>query len=226
MSHDLYFIPVLAKALSKADVQKSLDNAFYLIERLGHQRLYAEGYHNFRRFMSELFARRQLLEEQTVRTAMLNHIESTFTETKVCALLEQIQKDKSHRFRQEYEALCREFELCTEKTLIPTIRVLYNGREFQQVSFAKRPGRRMVYEISPGHYTLKLDSGLVIWEGRLNASDLMWKQAFGEKDLELAAETVEIHRRPVREIQVPDAAMILQTFAGLEVGSLGIELIR
>jgi len=226
MSHNLYFIPILAKALTQADVRKSLDNAFALIERLGHQQIYQEGYRNFCRFMSESFAHRQLLDEQTVRAALLRHIESTTAETKVCDLLDQIQKDKSLRFKEEHEALYREFELCTERTWIPTFHVICNGRELKRMSFPIKPGRRTVDAISPGHYTLKLDSGLVVWEGQLNARDLIWTQAFGEKDLELVAETIEIRHRPVREIQVPEAAMILRTFAGLEAGSLEIELTR
>jgi len=224
MSHNLYFIPILAKALTQADARKSLDNAFALIERLGHQELYAEGYRNFRQFMSESFKYRQLLDEQAVRAAMLSHIESTAAETKVRDFLDQIQKDKSLRFKEEHEALCREFDLCTQRTRIPTIQVICNGRELEQVSFPTQPGRRTVDGISPGHYVLKLDSGLVIWDGRLNAPDLVWTQALGERDLELAAETIEIRSRPVREIQVPEAAMILRTFAALEAGSLEIEL--
>jgi len=226
MSHNLYFIPILAKALTQADVRKSLDNAFALIERLGHQELYAEGYRNFHQFMSESFKYRQLLDEQAVRAALLSHIESTAAETKVRDFLDQIQKDKSLRFKEEHEALCRELELCTERTWIPTFHVICNGRELDQVSFPTQPGRRTVDGISPGHYVLKLDSGLVIWDGRLNARDLIWTQAFGERNLELAAETIEIRRRPVRVIQVPEAAMILRTFAALEVGSLEIELTR
>ena len=192
MSHNLYFIPILAKELAKADLEKSLDSAFALIEQLGRQQIYTEGYRNFCRFMSESFARRQQVDEQTVRNAMLSHVESTATETKVCDLHDQIQKDKSLRFKEEHEALCREFELSTERIWIPTFHVICNGRELEQVNFPPQPGCQTVEEISPGHYTLKLDSGLVVWEGQLNARDLIWTQAFGERDLELPGAVIEI----------------------------------
>ena len=92
-----------------------------------------------------------------------------------------------------------------------------------QVSLPTKPAHRTVDGIHPGLYTLKLDSGMVIWEGQLSARDLIWAEAFGGKNLDLAAETFDIRRRPARKIEVSEAAVTLRTFAGLETGSLEIE---
>ncbi|MHC4165378.1 MAG: hypothetical protein ACYSWQ_00270 [Planctomycetota bacterium] len=226
MSVELYFVPILAKALAQPDVHQSLKNAFALIERLGHQERHAEGHGNFWRFMSESHSRRQLLNEQTIRAAILRIAEGTYPEIEGGAEPGPMEKDQSRLLENEYDALCQEFSRIAPKARAPVVRILCNGLEIGQVSMPTKPGRQTVDGINPGHYTLKLDCGLVIWEGQLSARDLIWTQAYGERCIELAAETTEIGRQPTREIQIPEVAVTLRTFAGLETGSLEIELSR
>ncbi|MHC4116582.1 MAG: hypothetical protein ACYSWO_03635 [Planctomycetota bacterium] len=224
MSLELYFVPILAKALARPDVKKSLEEAFAAIKRLGHQKDYTEGFRNFCRFMSESDSRRQLLNEQAIRTAILRYAESTCPEAEVWEELCPIEKDQNPQFRNEYAALRQEFSLSARGIPVPIIQVLCDGKALAQVRFPTRPARRIIDSVKPGLYTLKLNCGLVIWEGQLCTRDLIWTQAYRGKNLKLAAETSDIRRRPVREIQVPEAAIIMRTFACLETGSLEIEL--
>lgn len=224
MSRELYFVPILTKALAEPDVKRSLENAFASIQLLGHQKRYAEGYHNFCKFMSESYWRRQLLNEQAIRMVILKCAEGTSAEMRGWEELAPIEKGQVLRFRNEHEALCQEFGRFATGARAPVVQVLCNGRKLGQVSFSTKAGRRTLDGINPGHYSLKLDSGLVIWEGQLYARDLIWTEAFGGKNLNLAAETSDIRRLPAREVEVPEAALTLRTFAGLETGSLEIEL--
>jgi len=224
MSLELYFVSILEKALTQTDVKKSLEDAFAAIEQMGDQKGYAEGYYNFCRFMSESCRRRQLLNEQVNRTAFLRYAERTCPEAEVWEELGPKAKDQRPRFTNEYEALRREFDRSARGTPVPIVLVLCDGRELAQVRFPTKPARQTVDSIAPGLYTLQLDCGLAIWEGQLYPRDLIWTQAYRRKNLKLAAETSDIQRRPVREVQIPEAAMILRTFAGLETGSLEIEL--
>ena len=77
--------------------------------------------------------------------------------------------------------------------------------------------------IRPGRYRLKLETGLVLWEGRLAERDLVWSQAFPGQALRLAADTEESAQRPTREVGLLEGAVVLRVFAGVEAGTMEIE---
>jgi hypothetical protein len=54
MSKDLYFIPILARALEQDDVQAACKTAFRTIDALGQQPAYRQGYYQFRQFMDDV----------------------------------------------------------------------------------------------------------------------------------------------------------------------------
>lgn len=224
MNPGLYFVPILAKAVAQPNTKKSLEEAFTEIQRLRYRKNYAEGFHNFCRFMSESYRRRQLLNEQVIRTAILQWADGKGPQVYDWEEPVPMEKDQLLSFRREYETLRQEFSRSTRETRAPIVLVLCEGRELMHVRFPKRPTRQNVDGIAPGYYTLKLDCGLVLWEGKFHSRDLIWTQAYRGKNLKLAAETSDIRRQPVREIRIPEAAVILRTFAGVETGSLEIEL--
>ena len=51
MANELYFIPILAKALRQSDPKAAFLDAFDTIKTLGSEPEYQEGYHQFIRFM-------------------------------------------------------------------------------------------------------------------------------------------------------------------------------
>ena len=85
-------------------------------------------------------------------------------------------------------------------------------------------GCRHVENVIPGKYTVKLDIGMTVWEGELTARNLLWSEAFREKDLQVAAQTMDLHQQPRKEIVLLDGALSIRVFAGIESGSIEIEL--
>jgi len=78
----------------------------------------------------------------------------------------------------------------------------------------------------PGNYVLKLlNTGWTIWHGELTARELIRMEAFGDRDLRLAA-GVRKGRPTDKKDLLNNREVILRTFAGIESGSIEIELAR
>ena len=221
MSHELFFIPILAEALGSPDVRQALEDAFAAIEQRAGEGDYQEGYRNFQTFMLEIEARRQVLQEQDVRMALLMSAADASAATPERETIMGPEIRRSPELRAQYDALC---EALSPYLRVPVFQLLRDGRPMGPVSFETGAGRRAIDDIRPGRYTLQIDTGLVLWEGELTARDLIWTEAFGGRSLELAAESGEIRRRPARTIHVPESGVILRIFPGIESGSLEIEL--
>ena len=58
--------------------------------------------------------------------------------------------------------------------------------------------------LRPGSYILRLETGQVLWQGELSMADLLWRHAFPEDTLPLAAETDEAIVRSSREFDLLD----------------------
>ena len=226
MNEDLYFIPVLDKAFREAEPEAALKNAFDKIERLGKQKQYREGFSNFRRFMGQVCKYQELWERDSIRQLIAEIATGTFegTEKEKQAALKSIM---SHpEFKAKYEAVCREVGEDSGKRTTAVIQVFCEKRLIGKMTFREALDRKSIEGIFPGRYTLKLDIGRVIWEGNLTGKDLIWTEAFGTRKLDLAAETEDIEKQPVRKIVLLGGDVILRTFAGVESGSIEVELTK
>ena len=221
MNLDLYFVPILALALRGADRGESLEKAFGAIERLGQEPGYEEGYGNFCRFMAEIWAHRQLLDEHDRRMAGLELATGAPIEAEERESLLSKLAEAAPWLMDEYEALC---QACKPRSRALTLQLLRDGRQIAELTFEPARGRRLVDDICPGHHALRLDTGLVLWEGTLATVDLVWTEAFKGEGLALAAEAGQVHRRPSGEERIPDTKLVLRIFPGIESGSIGIEL--
>ena len=223
MSHELFFIPILARALSDPDVQQALADAFTTIERLQHEEGYQEGYRNFETFVAEVHARQQMVHEHDIRMALLIRTAGASAETQQWEQILASEIRRSPWLRAENDTLG---ELFRPLRRVAVLQLLRDGRQIAEVSFETIPGRHAIADIRPGRYALRLDTGLILWEGELTAKNLIWGQAFGGRSLELAAEAGEIQHRPPDTIPVSQAGVTLWLLPGLESGSLEIELSR
>jgi len=221
MNHNLYFVPILAQALEEPDRGASLRKAFETIERLGQEPGYQEGYRNFCQFMAEILMHRRLLDEHDLRMVALERVTDSPSEVKRSEPLLAQLLGRGRWLKDEYEALA---QTCKARPEGFALQLLVGGRSIAELTFETARGRRTVNAVRPGHYVLRLDTGLVLWEETLSAADLLWTEAFGGKELALAAEAGQVRRRPSRELKIPNTGLILRTFPGIECGSLEIEL--
>ena len=227
MDDSLYFVTMLVEALRQPEPQRSLQEAFVQIERMGDQKRHSEGLLNFRRFMDIACSHADMVDLDAARELIAELATGALEgEEQEAGLVNMIE---SHPvWKAEYEEMCA--ELVGQAPLdesMPIIGVFGREGKVGEMVFERVPGRASLEGILPGLCVLKLlNTGWVLWEGELTARDLIWTAAYGARDLKLAAQTGGARRRPTHRSVLPERHLILRTFAGLEHGTIELELTR
>jgi len=130
------------------------------------------------------------------------------------------------QWEREYKRLCQE---CDGVDLIGVLPSLVVKREEQivgHITLKPNARRGSIGGVSPGTYSLELDSGRVIWKEELSERHLLWRAAFPGRPLDLAADSEAgvVGGTPVEQISVLDGQLQLSIFPSLESGRIEIEL--
>jgi len=227
--NNLYFIPILAKAFEGPDRATAFKNALSEIIRLGESPEYKKGFEQFEQFVasglqslsedSEDFARLRDFVFQRVITMLASDTFDGPEEVRN-SLIKRIQAnpDLARRYQELLEELSPDNE--------PPLEVeLYKNN--QLLSTQPLPSEQQsVYfdQIEPGNYSIRLSNGRVLWEGDIEAKDVIWELAYPEKEYPMAAATQKDEGNKTKSIKLLDGEMALNLYAGLESG--GIELFR
>lgn len=226
MNDSLYFLAILAEALGQPEAARSLEIALTQIKRKGRQQRYGEGFSNFRCFMTAICSHAEELDLDVVRELIAERATDALEDTEQERTLPRILR--SHpQWKLEYEQLRAEQTDLSLARESPVVGVLGSAGKIGEMVVPHVPGRACLDGISPGVCVLKLlNTGRILWQGELTARDLVWTAAYGDRALELAAQTGAGERRPTRKWALPDKKMVLRTFAGPEQGMIEIELTR
>lgn len=225
MNESLYFIPIIEAALRKAGSAAALIKAFDEIQRKGRQKRYREGFRNFELFMDLAYRHYQIINEGCLGELMVQLAAGTIeaTELEKELLLSVISSDS--KLQSQYQQIISASRQ-DDAIAYPIIELHTEKKMAGQITFAREQSRGYIRNLCPGQYTLKLaNTNRVIWKGHLTGKDLLWFQAYGTAALELAAETEGVRRKVTHEITLPNAGIIMRSFAGIESGSIEIELI-
>ena len=224
MSANLYFINIIAKALQESNAEKALKKAFRKIKLWGSEERYAEGFENFELFMQEAYDRHRITATDYVRELMIQRrtdmLEGLAREKE--SLLDII--DLFPEVKMQFEAICR---MAAKENLggaFPVIEVSSDQGIVIEKTFNTVPGCGSFAGISPGGYRVKLvNTGWIIWEGKLTGRELIWPKG---DNLLVAAKTRDVQIPHSRKEVLLDGDMVLCTYAGIESGSISIELTR
>ena len=229
MNQDLYFVPMIARALEQADHADALGRAFAEIEELGRLPAYSRGFENFHRFMPEV-RRHSASDElhqvdvESIRALLVELATDTFDGD---AGERQAVLDLIHsvpRLQAEYERLSSTVGPHGGKVKTTTLNLLKGAELLTRIEFDRERPRASAGRVLPGDYSLALETGRVIWEGHLAARDLLWSAAFPERALDLAADTGERPTTTTHEEHLLGGDLILRVFPGLESGRIEVEL--
>jgi hypothetical protein len=227
MSDGLYFIPIIERALEEPDVAAALEKAFCEIEIKGAQERYVEGCRNFELFMDIACSHHEVVVSSCVRRLIVEMGMGTFGgNEQERRLLLDIVKSRPD-WEEEYEAFCRQYapEIPVQSQRA-AIQVSHNGRVIGELVLDNVPGCKWMGGIVPGHYVLKLlNTGWTIWRGELTAPELILGEAFRDRDLRLAAGEGEEQPTGEKDL-LNNGEILLRTYAGIESGSIEIELVR
>lgn len=166
MNDDLYFIPILAKALEQSDVATALQTGFAEIEKVGAQPRYQRGYQQFLRFMQEASHGnpRQIAEEA------LRRFDREFERPQVLELM--LEKDGNLVAKLSLDAASPpHFRLKpgTYCLRCDTGRVLWEGRLVDSdLLWAKAfPGQPLKMAADTGHNRAKPTQSIALLHGAL-----------------------------------------------------------
>lgn len=222
MNEPLYFIPCLIEALEGSDIKTSLKSAFREITQKGAQSQYAAGFQNFAHFMDEACLRHNTIETNITRELIVLLATGAFDGIPEENRTALNRISSCSQWKAEQQAFFREAGECPGQLLTPAIQIL-RGEQLIREVMMRREGE-YIDGIVAGQYTVKLDIGMVIWEGELTAKDLLWAEAFTARDLDLAAETPGMEQQSTREMVLLDGALIIRVFAGIESGFIEVGL--
>ena len=227
--HNLYFIPLLAKAFEGPDRATAFKNALSEIIRLGKSTEYKKGFEQFEQFVasglqglpedSDDYTRLRDMLLQRLLTMLATDTFDGPEEVRK-SLIKRIQSnpDLAHRYQELLEELSPENEPPLEVELYKNDQLLGAQplpSEQQGVSFD---------QIEPGNYSIRLSNGRVLWEDKIEAKDVIWALAYPEKEYPMAAATEKDESNRTKSIKLLDGELALFLYAGLESG--GIELFR
>lgn len=223
MSDNLYFIPIIARALQEPDIEEALTKAFQRIKQMGVEGHYAEGFRNFELFMQEVYNRHQITATDHIRE-LIARLGTGMFEGSVQEKESLLNIINSHpEWKAEYEAFCRREAHDDLTQDFPVIAVLSEKVLVREITFTKVPSCESVGDILPGKYVIKLaNTGWTIWEGHLTAKELLIVP--GGQNLQMVAESKDAQIPPTGRKVLLDGDLILRTYAGTKSGRIKIEL--
>ncbi len=205
---DLYFLGLLTKAYDSPNPRKAIADALEQIRILGHQPEYQEGYRNYKAFLHEILANSGLATD--LAENILHKIETgdfkEISNEQLNALLEIVEDETLASPEAHDAALC-------ELTLQTT--------EGQRWEIQLHPGEPYeLQKMSPGEYTLALSNGREIWTGRIKPEHMIWSLAYPSEALPAAAAAWPAEITPTFTTRLLGGELLLETFPGIEHGSL------
>jgi len=227
-SNRLYFIPIIARAISSENPKLAMNEAFDEIQELGKQPEYQEGYRQFLEFVKAAVKpsggeteRKKQMIKNAIHCLIYNLVTDTFDgdEVQKNDLINSIKSNPE--WGVEYKRIKDEAQdfLTSEATL--KIEVLKDGHLIGSILTIKESD--LLSPIFPGKYTIRFSNGRVIWEGDITREDVIWTYAFPGRDLLMAAETELLQREPTRILTLLDGELMIYVFSGLESGSFRIK---
>jgi len=226
VSKDLFFIAMFVKAFQSAQPDEALEKAFDQIEHLGKQPSYRQSFLQFEAFLRDVYFRLELWRDENIRELIVELATGIIgdNQSKRQAALEIIQRCPG--WQSHYRALCEMLESGSVDNGLSVLEIYHGQRRIEQIPLTGLATSHTIADIEPGRYLIRLGTGLVIWDGRLSAQELIWTEAFGQEGLAVAAETGDVPQKPTGQYILLDGEVILRTFAGIEKGSVEVELTR
>ena len=223
---DLYFIPIIVKALGRPDRETALAEAFRMIRNIGEDGEFTRGWEQFEGFMA-------IVADSAASGGGLGGLPPSVANTIIELAFEAIELREDmaelarvlalNDFWAERYLAFREEWLNDQKILHPiSLHVFKGGRAVQELVFEKTPGVASVTDIGPGRYEIELSTGRLLWAGDFFETDVILSHAFPEQPLDLAASTEEAEESPSREINLLDDEIVVRLYPGIEAGRMSV----
>lgn len=105
---------------------------------------------------------------------------------------------------------------------IPSMVLKRDGEFVARLQVDEKRTAATVSGLTPGSYSIRLESGWVLWKGELSKADLIWRHAFPEEPLPLAAETEPASAKASREFGLLEGELLIKVTPGRSSGRMDI----
>lgn len=221
MSHRLYFLPILMKAVTSPDRRRALREAFQQIEEVGRGPDYREGYAQFLRFMQE--ATRQAPADEDVdhlAAELAGGVLEGDAEEREAALALVRDDPETQAAYRKYVA---EFDrAATDEGDAHLELHRDDGEVLYELPASGEQGKALFEDVAPGAYELRSSLGRRLWHGELGEAELVWASAFPGQPLRAAADTSGRAPHPSKEAILANGEMTLRVFPGIERGRVEV----
>lgn len=231
MANELYFVPIIVRALEGPSPKTELLKAFQVIEQLGQEPDHQQGYAQFLLFMREI-GRQASQHDPNLQSQMEDAMASTIIELATDtfrggpdereAALEMIHLRID--WRERYETLRAELTAGPESLIPITIIVERNGCTLGTLSISVQPALTQIRGLAPGQYAVKLSTGRVLWEGMLLDRHLQWNKAYPGRALDLAADSGDAKAGATLDLVLLEGEITVRVFPGVEMGRMEISV--
>ena len=194
MKNNLYFIPLISKALVEKPIAESLLKVFETIASLGEKPEYRKGYDQFLKFMA--IALKTPKDESEQLSSIWQDL-----------FIQDVGKETAEKRSKPID-----------------LYILKEGEPLATIPVLSDKSPINVANVSPGFYVIELSTGRRLWEGSLTKEDLLWTHAYLDSDIKMAADTEDEETDPIRVIELLGGDVIIQIFPGLESGTLQVKV--
>ena len=214
--------------MKQSDPASALREAFAQLLQLGQRSGYGRSYGQFRLFMraAKLYAETEGALSGTPRSAqeliidLVSHgFEGNPEERRRAS--DWIQANLS--WVGQSRTACAAVSRFDEHPTAPGIRVLKGDTYINTLFLPEEDGVASISGLEPGEYALLLETGRLIWQGRLTERQLIWAGAFPNQPLDLAAATGDVGCPSTVEERLLDGELVLRVFPGMETGRMEIK---
>jgi phenylpyruvate tautomerase PptA (4-oxalocrotonate tautomerase family) len=221
---NLYFIPIIAKAFDRPHPDESIHVAIDEISNLGKLDEYKYGYELFKKFVEEVI-RSHAINKENKDKVFDNIITRIFSEDK--DLLEEKSNilnmfKNSGMLNVRYEKLYQEYF----KRIPLEIELYKEGSKVSSKPIEKYSTEIIFKEIKPGHYSINLSNGRMLWESEITKREIIWDDAFPGVSYPMAADSGEEKIQPTISKELVVGEIALSIFPGLETGMIVLKLSR
>ena len=232
MPNNLFFIPLIEKALQAVNTKAALRVALNRIVEWGRKPEYQRGFLQFERLMKEVNRR---IEERAILSNMCEIVAEDFMLQAVTGLMADDQEEmqaildlihSNPRWEGCYRKLQTEGSKSewSSKHRPTVILIEKNGEMISSIPIGDVPITRTIRPLTPGFFTARLSTGRMLWENESKQKDLVWSKALLRKDLDLATGTDARINRMTKEICLFENKLVLQIHPEVECGQMVVQI--
>ena len=209
MMKDIDFLQDIVRSYQQPDCVESLTAFFKQADRL-------ETDSQFACFMNECLKYRNELERLSVLQDFLN-VDSYKIQNKdkIRASHENLQSLLDNIASViDYPAEIKDFKIL----------IFFDNSLKHQVVLSRDSNLHIIKNILPGMYTIKLSTGLTLWQKYLISTHVFLVPPAEQTEFKLAAQTTPDRRKPTVEDTIMDRVSV-RVFAGVNGGTMEVELL-